>query len=134
AAGVASRAAVAIPDYQTLMLPPLRIPENQKERAVGDAVATLSDDLRLSNDERRQVQSGVCTMNNRVAWSPALFEELVVRLLVSIGYGGSIADAGQAVEGAVAGSTESSRRTPLGLDAIYVKARRWENTVGRPDI
>ncbi len=68
--------------------------------------------------------------------SPAFFERLVVELLVSMGYGGSLEDAGQAVgrtgDGGIDGIIKEDK---LGLDVIYVQAKRWtENTVGRPDV
>jgi restriction system protein len=67
--------------------------------------------------------------------SPAFFERLVIDLLVRMGYGGSRKDAGQAVgksgDGGIDGIIKEDR---LGLDVIYVQAKRWEGAVGRPDI
>jgi restriction system protein len=64
---------------------------------------------------------------------PAFFERLVVELLVAMGYGGSLKDAGQAVgrsgDGGIDGVIKEDK---LGLDFIYIQAKRWENTVGRP--
>ncbi len=64
---------------------------------------------------------------------PVFFERLVVELLVAIGYGGSLKDAGQAVgrngDGGIDGVIKEDR---LGLDYIYIQAKRWEGTVGRP--
>ncbi len=63
------------------------------------------------------------------------FERLVVELLVKMGYGGSLKDAGKAI-----GRTGDDgldgviKEDHLGLDAIYVQAKRWEKTVGRPDV
>lgn len=66
---------------------------------------------------------------------PEFFERLVVELLVSMGYGGSRADAGRAVgksgDGGIDGIIKEDR---LGLDVIYIQAKRWEGTVGRPEI
>lgn len=65
--------------------------------------------------------------------SPAFFENLVVDLLVAMGYGGSRKDAGQAVgqsgDGGIDGIIKEDK---LGLDAVYVQAKRWDATVGRP--
>ncbi len=65
--------------------------------------------------------------------SPRFFEQLVVDLLVAMGYGGSRADAGQAVgrsgDGGIDGIIKEDK---LGLDFVYVQAKRWEGTVGRP--
>lgn len=67
--------------------------------------------------------------------SPAFFERLVIDLLVSMGYGGSRQDAGRAIgksgDGGIDGIIKEDK---LGLDVIYVQAKRWEGTVGRPEI
>lgn len=64
---------------------------------------------------------------------PQFFENLVVDLLVAMGYGGSRKDAGQAVgqsgDGGIDGIIKEDR---LGLDVVYLQAKRWEGTVGRP--
>ncbi|SMF95889.1 restriction system protein [Methylomagnum ishizawai] len=69
------------------------------------------------------------------ACSPAFFEKLVVDLLVRMGYGGTRKDAGKAVgksgDGGIDGIIKEDR---LGLDAIYIQAKKWEGTVGRPEI
>jgi restriction system protein len=66
---------------------------------------------------------------------PDFFERLVVELLVAMGYGGSRSDAGRAVgksgDGGIDGIIKEDR---LGLDVIYIQAKRWEGTVGRPEI
>ncbi|HEY3289091.1 MAG TPA: restriction endonuclease [Anaerolineae bacterium] len=65
--------------------------------------------------------------------SPQFFESLVIKLLVAMGYGGSLKDAGEAVgrsgDGGIDGIIKEDK---LGLDAIYVQAKRWEAVVGRP--
>lgn len=67
--------------------------------------------------------------------SPAFFERLVIDVLVAMGYGGTRADAGRAIgksgDGGIDGIINEDR---LGLDVIYVQAKRWEGTVGRPEI
>ncbi|MBL8453148.1 MAG: restriction endonuclease [Zoogloea sp.] len=69
------------------------------------------------------------------ATTPAFFERLVIDLLVAMGYGGSRQDAGKAVgrsgDGGIDGIIKEDK---LGLDVIYVQAKRWEGTVGRPEI
>ena len=64
---------------------------------------------------------------------PKFFESLVVDLLVAMGYGGSRKDAGQAIgqvgDGGIDGIIKEDK---LGLDAIYLQAKRWEGTVGSP--
>lgn len=71
------------------------------------------------------------------AASPQFFEKLVVELLVKMGYGGSLADAGEALgrtgDGGIDGVIKEDH---LGLDAIYVQAKRWttDKNVGRPEV
>jgi restriction system protein len=67
--------------------------------------------------------------------SPRFFENLVVDLLLSMGYGGSRKDAGEAVgkssDGGIDGIIKEDK---LGLDCIYIQAKRWEASVGRPTV
>ena len=69
------------------------------------------------------------------ACSPTFFERLVVEVIVKMGYGGTRQDAGKAIgksgDGGIDGIIKEDK---LGLDAIYIQAKRWENTVGRPEI
>jgi len=226
---------MAIPDYQTIMLPLLRFGGDQKEHSVREAIDNLSKEFGLTEEEKRELlpsgQQEVFT--NRVAWartymgkagllestrrgyfkitdrgakvlkqnphridvkfleqfeefrqfralrhtkteeeeveveahertpeealesaykqlrgnladellqqvkscSPGLFEKIVVELLVKMGYGGSRQDAGRAIgrsgDEGIDGIIKEDR---LGLDIIYIQAKRWENTVGRPEV
>ena len=65
--------------------------------------------------------------------SPEFFEKLVVELLLKMGYGGSREDAGEAIgrtgDGGIDGIIKEDK---LGLDAIYIQAKRWEGSVGAP--
>lgn len=65
--------------------------------------------------------------------SPRFFEHLVIDLLVKMGYGGNLKDAGNVIgqsgDGGVDGIIKEDK---LGLDVIYVQAKRWDSTVGRP--
>jgi restriction system protein len=225
---------MAIPDYQTLMLPLLKFLADEKEHALQEAVLHLSKEFGLSQEECQQLlPSGQQTIiRNRVGWartymvkagliepvkrgyfkitakgknvlakkpdridvhfleqfpefiafraihnkptektdeqldakqtpeealdaayqrlredleaeildqvksaSPSFFERLVVELLVRMGYGGNLHDAGQAVgqsgDGGIDGIIKEDR---LGLDVIYIQAKRWQGTVGRPEI
>jgi restriction system protein len=67
--------------------------------------------------------------------SPTFFEQLVVELLVKMGYGGSRRDAGERIgqtgDGGIDGIIKEDR---LGLDTIFIQAKRWQGTVGRPEI
>ena len=67
--------------------------------------------------------------------SPKFFEQLVVELLVNMGYGGSQREAARAVgqsgDGGIDGIIDEDR---LGLDTIYIQAKKWESSVSRPEI
>lgn len=68
--------------------------------------------------------------------SPSFFERIVVELLVKMGYGGSRADAGKAIgksgDGGIDGIIKEDK---LGLDVVYIQAKRWDNNpVGSPDV
>ena len=221
---------MAIPDYQSLMLPLLKIANDGTEHDLGDAIEILGIQFNLTNEERNELlPSGVQTkFDNRVGWarthlrkaglldspkrgrfqitnrgrevlksnlanitvkylrqfpeylefvskqenkqdekeeeinqtpeevlessyqnlkrnlaqellervkkcSPRFFEKLVVDLLVSMGYGGSRKDAGQAVgRSGDEGIDGIIKEDKLGLDVVYLQAKRWDSTVGRP--
>jgi restriction system protein len=67
--------------------------------------------------------------------SSQFFERLVVEVLLKMGYGGSRREAGEAIGRAgdegIDGIINEDR---LGLDVIYLQAKKWEGTVGRPEI
>lgn len=67
--------------------------------------------------------------------SPTFFERLVVDVLVKMGYGGTRKDAGRAIgksgDDGIDGIINEDR---LGLDVIYIQAKKWDNPVGRPEI
>lgn len=226
---------MAIPDFQTIMLPLLRLAADGKEHSSQDTVELLANEFRLSPEEKQELlPSGKqARFDNRVAWarsyfkqarlventrrgffqitqrgldllqespekinkktlerypefiafqnirseptdpqassdtpeqqtpeellenahkslsdglagellrrvkenSPSFFEHLVVELLVQMGYGGTLADAarviGRSGDEGIDGIINEDR---LGLDAIYIQAKRWEGVVGRPEI
>ena len=67
--------------------------------------------------------------------APAIFERIVIELLVKMGYGGNRADAAQAIgRSGDEGLDGIIKEDRLGLDTIYVQAKRWATTVGRPEI
>jgi restriction system protein len=227
-----------IPDFQTVMLPLLRLMEDGEPHENKEILATLADQFNLTEEEREQLlpSGGTRVFTNRVAWakshlkgaqlvesskrgvyniakrgievlsrkldridlrvlsefpeyqafrkpkqankiepnvtgtdptqdtqtpeehieyghsrlrrelaesliesmkaaSPAFFERLVLELLLAMGYGGSRNDAGSTLgrsgDGGVDGVIKEDR---LGLEVIYIQAKRWDGTVGRPEI
>lgn len=226
---------MTVPDFQTLMLPLLKIAGDGQEHRLGEIIETLADQFHLSDEDRKEMlPSGKqAKFDNRVGWakthlkkagliessgygkfrithtgtevlkrnpslinlryleqfpsfmefraigrqsnrqdedekevakqtpdetldslyqslnrdlaqelleriktcSPRFFENLVVDLLVAMGYGGSRKDAGQAVgksgDGGIDGIIKEDR---LGLDVVCIQAKRWEGTVSRPTV
>lgn len=108
--------------------------DSQQGSIVAPADATPEESLDAAY-QRLRADLEVEVLEQVKAASPAFFERLVVDLLVRMGYGGSREDAGQAVgrsgDGGIDGIIKEDR---LGLDAIYIQAKRWEATVGRPEI
>lgn len=95
---------------------------------------TPEEDLERSHAVlRRELAADL--INNVKKCTPAFFESLVIQLLLKMGYGGSRQEAGRAVgrsgDGGIDGIINEDR---LGLDAIYLQAKRWDGTVGRPEI
>jgi restriction system protein len=74
-------------------------------------------------------------LNKIKSSTPEFFERLVVNTIVKMGYGGSLQDAGRAIgksgDEGIDGIISEDR---LGLDVIYLQAKKWEGTVGRPEI
>ena len=99
------------------------IPETTPEEALETAYKSLRDSL--VSELLLQLKTS----------SPTLFEKIVVELLVKMGYGGSRHDAGKAIgrsgDEGIDGIIKEDR---LGLDIIYIQAKRWEGTVGRPEV
>lgn len=223
---------MAIPDFQTVMLPLIRLSSDGRERAMAEALNQLADEFNLSVDEREELlPSGrQRRFENRVRWarsyltkagllgsprrgsfqittrgqdvlrenptainigflerfpefvefrkattphaeaaptletetpeeliessfnrlrasladdllqriktaSPQFFEELVVELLLAMGYGGSRRDAGKAVgKSGDDGIDGIINEDKLGLDVVYLQAKRWQGPVGRPAV
>lgn len=64
--------------------------------------------------------------------NPYFFEKLVVDLLVAMGYGGIHEEKlGLSRDGGIDGMIKEDK---LGLDVIYIQAKRWTNAVGRPEV
>jgi restriction system protein len=84
---------------------------------------------------RSALQSDLLSAIENMSWQ--FFEQLVVDLLIAMGYGGSLKDAGEALKRSgdegIDGFIKEDR---LGLDTIYIQAKKWKegSVVGRPEI
>ena len=82
---------------------------------------------------RRQIESDL--LAQIMASPPDFLERVVVDLVVRMGYGGNRKDAGKALgRSGDEGIDGTINEDPLGLDIIYLQAKRWEGSVGRPEI
>ncbi|GAB6083664.1 restriction endonuclease [Desulfuromonas carbonis] len=104
--------------------------------ATGESCETATPEEMLESAHQRIRGDLATELLRRVkAEPPAFFERLVVELLVRMGYGGSRKEAGRALgrsgDEGIDGIINEDR---LGLDTIYLQAKRWDGTVGRPEI
>jgi restriction system protein len=108
-----------------------------------DIKSTVEDEISKTPEESLEI--AYQTIRNSLAseiidrvksCSPYFFERLVVELLVKMGYGGTLQEASALVtrKGSDEGIDGIIKEDRLGLDVIYIQAKRWENVVGRPEI
>lgn len=101
---------------------------------MGPSKTTPEEAIEIAYQGLRE-QLGEEILARILACSPGFFEQLVVELLVKMGYGGSRRDAGERIgqtgDGGIDGIIKEDR---LGLDTIFIQAKRWQGTVGRPEI
>jgi restriction system protein len=109
--------------------------EGEKHEPVNGGSATPEEQLeaaylKISQKTEAEVLAAV------IAGSAEFFEKLVVELLVAMGYGGSRADAGKAIGGSGDGGVDGViSEDRLGLDAIYVQAKKYtDRVVQRPEV
>jgi restriction system protein len=133
-------------DNNTLANYPAFISFRDRSRQSSDDVAeqNLTPDLSLGQTPEDAMATAYKRLRNELEielleqvrkTTPAFFEQIVVDLVVAMGYGGSRQDAGRAIgktgDGGIDGIIKEDK---LGLDAIYLQAKRWEANVGRPEI
>jgi len=108
--------------------------DSERTGAIPIATSTPEEAIEVAYQGLRE-QLAQELLSAVLSCSPTFFEQLVVDLLVKMGYGGSRRDAGERIgqsgDGGVDGIIKEDR---LGLDAIFVQAKRWQGSVGRPEI
>lgn len=126
------------PEFVSFHTPKGNAKDFELDATADDVVATETktpDELLQAAVQRLRSELGAELIARVKACPPDFFERLVVTLLVKMGYGGSQADAGRAIgksgDGGIDGIIDEDR---LGLDSIYLQAKRWEGSVGRPEI
>lgn len=114
-------------------------------KAFSSRISSETDDDTTTSTPSEQLEAGYQSVREDLSddlleklkqVSPAFFERIVVELLVKMGYGGSLVDAGKAIgrsgDGGIDGIIKEDK---LGLDVIYIQAKRWDNnSVGRPEV
>jgi restriction system protein len=83
----------------------------------------------IINNLKEQLKQKISECN------PYFFEQIVLDLLLKMGYGGSENDSGELTQkSADEGIDGIIKEDKLGLDKIYIQAKKWEKSVGRPEI
>ncbi len=125
-----------------------KFPEYEKARSGSkenqSAPNSVESEEGVSRTPSEQIEEAYLTLRQELASeiltqlksaSPGFFEKVVVEVLVKMGYGGSRKDAGQAIgrsgDEGIDGIIKEDR---LGLDIIYIQAKKWEDPVSRPEI
>ncbi|EOD54804.1 Mrr restriction system protein [Aeromonas molluscorum 848] len=106
--------------HQPIVIPSQQTPQEQIEQALASLNRSLADEL----------------LAEVLALSPRFFEQLVVDLMVAMGYGGSGQEAGQTTRSSSDGGIDGIiKEDKLGLDSIYLQAKRYtDRTVGSPEV
>jgi restriction system protein len=121
-------------EFQTLKKPP----KNKMVEDVKTAKQSITPEESLEK-AYREIRDNLARelLRKVVSLTPSQFEKLVVELLVKMGYGGSIQDAGKAI-----GKTNDEgidgviKEDVLGIDKIYIQAKKWKTgtSIGRPEL
>jgi len=118
--------------------------EFDKKRSTPESAATTAPTIEAKATPEESLEHSYQALRNALATdlletikngTPAAFEKIVVDLLVAMGYGGSVEDAGKVVgksgDGGIDGIIKQDK---LGLDFLYVQAKRWKDVVGSQEI
>ncbi len=110
--------------------------KEEEEQEESEEKAKLTPEESIESAYQRLRQNLAAELVQQIKnCSPSFFERLVIDLLISMGYGGTRRDAGEAIgrsgDEGIDGIIKEDR---LGLDIVYLQAKRWENPVSRPEI
>jgi restriction system protein len=99
-----------------------------------DSLSDLTPQERLEQEyETIRAALSQDLLERVAAASPSFFERLVVRLLLEMGYGDKRHDAGRTIGGTGDDGIDGIiNEDKLGLDIIYIQAKRWKGVVRRP--
>ena len=110
--------------------------KTKSEPIIDDLPVNLTPDEQIGNAYRELNETLISDLKDQTAMmNPYSFEQLVINLLFAMGYGGSREEAAQvtkkSADEGIDGVIDQDR---LGLDVIYVQAKRWKDQVGRKEI
>lgn len=118
--------------------------QTDKGQKPNETEETDALDWKIRSTPEEAIEEAIATLNSALAASileqladtdPFHFEQIVLDLLRAMGYGGDYRDGAKVTQksndGGIDGVINEDR---LGLDVIYVQAKRWKNAVGRPEI
>ena len=117
-----------------------RKPADTEEKDIEDSISFENQTPEeILDDAYQEIRNGLIQelLEQVIENSPAFFENLVVELLVSMGYGGSrdgvVRNVGRSGDEGIDGIIDEDH---LGLETIYIQAKKWRdgNSVGRPEI
>lgn len=112
------------------------LPQNRSTTRATSKSEEISPEESFENaylEVRQGIEAKI--LNNLLENDPSFLEQVVVDLIVKMGYGGSRKDAGEAIgQSHDEGIDGIVKEDPLGLDTIYLQAKRYNGTIGRPDI
>jgi restriction system protein len=104
----------------------------------GEKIVDATDPLERLEDAHQEIQNSLASdlLQTIKDQPPAFLEQLVVELMQAMGYGGWSKESGSATQYTADGGIDGIiNDDPLGLETIYLQAKRYsENVVGRPDI
>lgn len=114
----------------------LEFQERNKDIVASEEIETNTPQESITSGYKKiREQTEAELLESVMSCSPSFFERLVIDLLVKMGYGGTRPEAGQAIgksgDGGIDGIINEDK---LGLDVVYIQAKRWEGVVGRPEI
>ncbi|MCX7633463.1 MAG: restriction endonuclease [Turneriella sp.] len=106
----------------------------ETETEQGENSSTPQENLERANEElRAELASSILEKIQQN--SPKFFEKLVLDLMIALGYGGSRPESGKLLgKSGDEGVDGIINEDKLGLDVIYLQAKRWKGTVGRPEV
>jgi len=123
------------PEFVEFRTPKSALVDVPSEVPAGQAEPETPEEALEAAHLKMRVRLGSEILTRVKAASPQFFERLVVELLLKMGYGGSRRDAGQAIgrsgDEGIDGVISEDR---LGLEVVYLQAKKWDGTVGRPEI